>query len=334
MKKQFVLACCFFIGCNMHSLQAQKMENSAPNGRLLVANQSDGTLSVIEPESGRMLAKVPNTDVRGHEVVASPDGRLAYVPIYGDSGVGKPGTDGHIIQIIDLKTNTTVGSIDLGRPVRPHCAVFGPDGLLYVTAELDKSIDVIDPRQQKRIASIPTGQPESHMLVMTKDGKRGYTSNVGVGTVSVVDLSARKLVTVIPVAEVAQRISISVDDRYVFTADQKQARLAVIDTSENKVTKWIALPAIAYGTAPTADGKSLLVTLPSVNQVAVVNLAEMKVAHTVNVPAHPQEVLIRPDRAYISCNADGKVAVIDTKEWRMTKTLDSAAGADGLAWAN
>ena len=61
----------------------------------------------------------------------------------------------------------------------------------------------------------------------------------------------------------------------------------------------------------------------------------MKVARTIAVSAHPGEVLIRPDAAvaYVSCSGDGKVAVIDLKDWRVTKTLDSSPGADGLAWA-
>lgn len=40
--------------------------------------------------------------VTGHEVTASRDGRLAYVPIYGNSGVGQPGTDGTQLAVIDL----------------------------------------------------------------------------------------------------------------------------------------------------------------------------------------------------------------------------------------
>src|SRR5207253_9190667 len=127
------------------------------------------------------------------------DGRLAYVPIYGDSGVGQPGSNGQTIEVIDLATQKIVNAIDLGRPTRPHCAKFGPDGLLYVTAELDNAVDIVDPRSQKRIASVATERPEAHMLAITKDGKRAYTSNVGSGTVTVLDLVHRKPVTVIAV---------------------------------------------------------------------------------------------------------------------------------------
>ena len=50
------------------------------------------------------------------------------------------------------------------------------------------------------IGAIPTGQPESHMLAISSDGRRGYTANVGPGTVSVLDMEAKKLIAIIPFA--------------------------------------------------------------------------------------------------------------------------------------
>ena len=115
------------------------------------------------------------------------------MPIYGDSGVGKAGTDGRHLVVIDIASRTIKATLDFGHGVRPHCPLFNPkDGLLYVTTELDNSVTIVDPATMKIVGSVPTGQPESHMLAITRDGRRGYTSNVGPGTVSVLDLEARK----------------------------------------------------------------------------------------------------------------------------------------------
>src|SRR2546430_12712711 len=294
-------------------------ERTMPHAWLLVANQYDQSLSIVDPVAGKEVGKVKTRGIKGHEVIASPDGRLAYVPIYGDSGVGQSGSSGKTVEVIDLATQKIVNTIDLGRPVRPHCAKFAPDGLLYVTAELDNAVDIIDPLSQKRVASIATERPEAHMLAITKDGKRAYTSNVGSGTVTVLDLVHRKPVTVIAVSDVAQRISLSADDRWVFTADQNKPRLAVIDTKSHAASSWISLPSVGYGTAPTLDGKWLLVTMQSANQVAVVDLSQMKVDRTVPVGTDPVQILVRPDRpvAYISCSGDGKVAVLNLESWKV-----------------
>jgi DNA-binding beta-propeller fold protein YncE len=303
---------------------------------LLVANKGDHTISLIDPSAGQQVATVDVKGVTGHELVASPDGKFAFVPIYGDSGVGLPGSDGSNLAVVDLGARQLAGNVDFGKGVRPHCAVIGPkDGLLYVTTEIDQSITVIDPRTQKIVGKVRTGQPESHMLAITRDGRRGYTANVGPGTVSVLDLEARKTIAVIPVAPKVQRIALSVDDRYVFTSDQTKSQLAVIETATNKVKTWVPLPDQGYGAAPTRDGRWLVVALRTGNHVAVVDLKAMKVAHTIDVPAVPQEVLISPDGkiAYVSCDASHKVAAIRTSDWKVDKLIDAGPSADGLAWA-
>jgi YVTN family beta-propeller protein len=303
-------------------------------GWLLVANKWEHTLGIVDPEAGRQLAKV-TVGVNDHEVTASPDGRYAYVPVYGSSVVGQPGSDGRTVDVVDISKRRVVASIDLGRPARPHCAMFGPDGMLYVTAELANAVDVIDPYTRKVVASIPTDQPQSHMLVITHDGRRLYTSNISAGTVTAINLKARKPIAVIPVSKTAQRISISVDDRWVFTADQTSPRLAVIDTETDQVKTWVGLPAKAFGTRPTLDGRWLLVTLPSASQVAVVDLQSMQVARTINTPSAPQEILVRPDNgvAYVSCDESRQVAVVNLSNWQVEKRIDVGQGADGLAWA-
>jgi YVTN family beta-propeller protein len=303
---------------------------------LLVANKGDRALGIVDADAGKQVASVAEGGNTGHEVIASPDGRTAYVPIYGDSGVGKPGSDGNNLVVIDIASRKVIGNIDFGHGVRPHCPLFGPkDGLLYVTTELDNSITVIDPHSLKIIGTIPTGRSESHMLALTHDGRYGYTTNVGSGTISVLDMAARKTIDVIPVAPVIQRISLSVDDRMAFTSDQSKPQLAVLDTSARKVKSWVPLAAPGYGTAATPDGLWLVIAMPAARQVAVLNLKSMKIEHTIDVPAAPQEVVIRPDGAvaYVSCDASHKVAEIRTSDWSVARLIDAGAGADGLAWA-
>jgi YVTN family beta-propeller protein len=331
-----VILLVIFGGAIVSALLGASPASSVSQGVLLVANKADRNLGVVDPKSGAQVATVASGGNTGHEVVVSPDGRIAYLPIYGDSGVGKPGTDGSNLVVIDIASRKIIGNIDFGHGVRPHCPLFGPkDGLLYVTTEIDNSITVIDPHSLKIVGSIPTSRPESHMLALSRDGRFGYTTNVGSGTVSVLDMQARKTIDVIPVAPVVQRISLSVDDRMAFTSDQSKPQLAVLDLSTHKVKSWVPLAAPGYGTAATPDGLWLVIAMPAARQVAVLNLKSMKIEHTIDVPAAPQEVLIRPDGAvaYVSCDASHKIAAIRTSDWTVEKLIDAGAGADGLAWA-
>lgn len=307
------------------------------SGELLTANKGDSAIGIVNPTSDQQVAAIPEQGYTVHEVVASADGRLAFAPIYGSSGVGQRGTDGQIIDVMDLANRKIISKIDFGHGVRPHCPILNRvDGMLYVTTELDKQIAVIDPRTFKVVGAIPTGEPESHMLAISPDGKRGYTANVGSGTVSVLDLPNRKLITVISVAHNIQRIAVSTDGKWVFTSDQEKPRLAVIDTATNTLKSWVDLPDVAYGTAVTPDGKSLLLTQPKTSKVAVLDLGSMKVTRSLDAPKSPQEIVVQPDgrRAYISCSSSsGQIAVLNLETWEMEKPIQAGQGVDGMAWA-
>lgn len=305
-------------------------------GLLVIDNKGNHTLGIVDPEEGKEIATVTETGITGHEVVVSPDGKMAYVPIYGNSGVGSPGTDGQTIDVVDLASRKVVSTIHLDRPLRPHCAHFSPtDGLLYVSTELADAVTIINPKTDKVVGSIPTGQPESHMLAFSHDGRRIYTANVGPGTVSVLDVATRKTLAVIPICKETQRIAVSMDDHYAFTSDQHSPRLAVIDTATNKVARWVELPGIGYGTAPTPNGRYLVIAVISKNQVAVVDLKTWKVIHTIDVPPAPQEVLIRPDGgvAFVSCDRSKQISVINLHTWKVEKKIDAGPNCDGMAWA-
>ncbi len=270
-------------------------------GLLVIANQKEHTLLLVDPDNRRELAKI-SVGVNGHEVIVSNDSRFAYVPIYGNSGVGRPGTDGSTIDVIDLQQRKLAATIDLGKPLRPHRAEFGPDGLLF----------------------------------LSPDGQRGYTANVSAGSVSVLDLAKRTKVTTIPIAKTVQRISISPDGLRVFTHDQGASRIAVIDTATNKITNWIALPDVAYASESTPDGRWLLALSMSANRLHVVDLQTLKVARSLEVPERSSEILIRPggEIAYVSGTGAGKIAVLDLRSWKMQPPIDLTPGVDGLAWVS
>jgi DNA-binding beta-propeller fold protein YncE len=366
-----ILVCLSGASSRAHFVARAPVDTTGP--LLIVANQHDKNLSIIDPLANRQVATISEDlkDVWAHEVAVSPDGRTVYAPIYGNSGVGHPGIDGREMLAIDLASRKIINQVHFGRGVRPHCVVYDPASkMLYVTTELANSVTIIDPGTLKIVGEIPTTQPQSHMLAIAHDGRRGYTANVSPGSVSVLDMTARKTIAVIPISANIQRIAISRDDKLVFTSDQTKPQLAVIDTATNKIKTWIALPAIGYGAAATIDGRWLLVATsgafhppangtpppqgidPAKSSVAVIDLASLKVVRAIPMPGGPQEILVSPDgqSAYVSCFVKirdttaaapdravekeiGQIAVIDLANWKMKSLIDAGQGADGLAWA-
>jgi DNA-binding beta-propeller fold protein YncE len=337
MRKRYLLFITLIAGAIVLTFAAtngHSRPTPSSKGLLVVANQMEHTALIVDPETRKEVAKI-SVGVNGHEVAVSPDGKFAYVPIYGNSGVGKPGTDGSTIDVIDIANRKLAYTIDLGKPLRPHNPAFGPDGNLYVSAELSQSIDVIDPKTRKIIAELPTGQDESHMFIIRPgpDNPTVYTANVHAGNVSVVDIPSRKLVTTIPVSKIVQRISIEPDGLYVFTHDQETPRIVVIDPLSNAISTSIPMPESVYASEATPDNH-WLICAGMKGHIFVIDLHTRKVVKTFDAPTALGKVLIRPDGgvAFISFLTAGKIEVLNLKDWKLEPSIDLTPGIDGMDW--
>lgn len=303
-----------------------------PPGFLFIANQGEHTALLLDLSKKSVIAHV-EVGVNGHEVAVSPDHHFGYVPIYGNSGVGKPGTNGDRIDIIDLKEGKLAGSIPMGKPVRPHCAKFGPDGFLYVSAELAQAIYVVDVHARKVVGEIPTGAIETHMFVISPDGKRAYTSNVHAGSVSVLDLEKRSLITVIPVSSIVQRISMTADGKRVFTHDQASPRIAVIDTATNKISGWIAVGSTIYSSAPLPDGHTMVASSPA-GKLYSIDLDNLKQIGESDACAAVGELALTSDgnRAFLTCPSTGQLLTYNPHNGKPDAEITLTKGVDGIQW--
>jgi DNA-binding beta-propeller fold protein YncE len=209
--------------------------------------------------------------------------------------------------------------------------------MLYVTGELAEAVLIVDPKTRKIVGEVPTGAKESHIVAITRDGKTGYTANVGPGSVSVLDMKARKTIAVIPVAKTVQRMSISNDERWAFTSDEDQPRVAVIDTRTNTVARWIATGGISYVTQPTADGKYLLAAETAKDGKGLLEVIDLATWGVVkSFPLVPREnggFLLHGGKAYLSEPLAGTIQVLDVKTWTLDPPIIMTLGVDGLAWA-
>jgi len=330
-RKTFVLllGITFVLGPGRSAVRRPKPE---PPGFLFIANQYEHTALLYDLRARSVVSRI-EVGVNGHEVAVSLDGHFGYVPIYGNAGVGRPGTDGDRIDIIDLKEGKLVGNIPLGKPVRPHCAKFGPNGFLYVSAELAQALYVIDVKARKVVGEIPTGAPESHMFVISPDGRRAYTSNVHVGSVSVLDLQKRTLITVIPVAKTIQRISMSPMGDFVYTHDQEASIVYAIETLSNTIAKRINVPASIYSSQLTLTGNTFVAVSPA-GKLFVLNFEFNKIMGTFDVPQALGEVTLtsQSNHAYVSCPVAGVIEVLNLDNYKLETPITLTPGVDGLEW--
>jgi DNA-binding beta-propeller fold protein YncE len=159
---------------SLHAFQGQQPSGT---GSLLVLSKGDLTMSVVDPATLKIVGKVPSGP-DPHEIVASSDGRMAYIANYNGGG--------NIITPVDLVAMKALTPIDLGPLRAPHGLDYVANKLWF-TAEAAKVIGSYDPVIQKVDWVLGTGQNRTHMIYVWPDVSRIVTSNVSSATLTIVE---------------------------------------------------------------------------------------------------------------------------------------------------
>src|ERR1700761_7885090 len=152
---------------------------TTPSPSLLVLSKRDHTLSIVNPSTLQVVARMPVGE-DPHEVIASTDGTTAYVSNYGSGAY-------NTLAVVDLVDRKALPSIDLGPLRGPHGLTF-VGGKTWFKAEAAKAIGRYDPATRKVDWILGTGQNRTHMIYVSDYQQRIITTNVSSGTVSIIDL--------------------------------------------------------------------------------------------------------------------------------------------------
>ncbi|MEP6948718.1 MAG: YncE family protein [Ginsengibacter sp.] len=315
---------------------------SVPHKSLLALSKTDHMLAVVDPVTLKVIARMPVGE-DPHEVIASSDGKTAYVSIYGGGNL-------HELNVIDLVAQKPLRNID----TRP---LFGPHGITFVngkawfTAEGSKSIGRYDPATQKLDWSMGTGQNRTHMIYVTADGKKIYTTNVSSGTVSIlVDTliqpgkfgppDARPhddwIETIVPTARGSEGFDVSPDGSELWTASSEDGTISIIDPGAKKIAAKIDAKVFGANRLKfTPDSKLVFISSLQSGDLTIYDAKSHTEVKRMKIGHGAAGILMDPDglRAFVACSADNYVVVIDLKTLEITGHIDVGGVPDGLAWA-
>jgi YVTN family beta-propeller protein len=307
---------------------------------LVVLNKSEHNASLIDPESGKTITKLPVG--RGpHELIVSPDGRTAYVSNFGRYGICPAGdtmcqTAGNTITVLDLAGRKVKGTYDYGTNTGQHGSVISRDGkYVWVTSETPQSLLEIDTSTGKIVNQWMTNQDRSHLVVVTPDEKKFYVSNTVSGSVSVINRGTGA-VKVIPVGKGAEAITMSADGSEVWVGLPADNKIAVISTAQDEIVETFD----SGGAQPqrirfTPDGKDVWVSHVSSDTLTVIDAKTRKGVANVSVGKRPQGIAFSPDgrRGYFALSGTNQVAVVDVAARKVIQTFDTGLDPDGIAFA-
>ena len=305
----------------------------AAQPRLLALSKLDHTLAIIDPATNSVLARVPVGN-DPHEVIASADGKTAYVSIYG-------GGSFHELDIIDLISMKPLKTIDTRPLFGPHGLAFA-DGKVWFTAEGSKAVGCYNTSSGKVEWSMGTGQDRTHMIYVDKNADNIYATNVSSGTVSILEKTTSGQrenweQTVIPLSRGVEGFDVSPTNHELWTVASDNGKIYILNPGTKKINETIdAKIGGANRLQFTPDGKRVLITSLRAGSVFIYDAKTRKEIAQVKVGTGAAGIMMPPDgsKAYIACSPDNYIAVVDLKTLKVLDHIDVGKNPDGLAWAN
>jgi len=174
-------------------------------------------------------------------------------------------------------------------------------------------------------------------------GGRLFVTNEVSGDISVIDITAQKVITTIPVGKRPRGIRVSPDGSTLYVAlsgspiagpgvdesklpppDKRADGIGVVSVADHRLMRIVKAGSDPEQTAVSQDGTRLFVANEDVGEASVVAVDDGHVVASLKVGGEPEGVEMRPDGkvVYVTSEEEGHVAVIDTAALKVLKTLD------------
>jgi YVTN family beta-propeller protein len=296
-------------------------------GRILAANQQSGSASVIELATGN-TTHIP-VGTGPHEVAISPDGKWGFVSIYGIGGqpgnqlavidmaakkvarmidLGRYTRPHSIVPVagsplklivssettrnavvVDAEQGVVIGAVPT-EAAASHMVAVQADGKRAYSANIQPgTMTALDMVAGKAVGSVEIG-PRSEGLATSWDGNEVWVGSMGAGTVSVVNVAAMKVDTVLTGFGVPYRMAVSPDKKFVVVNEAEANRATVIDGPARRPLGVVDLGGSPRGINISADSRWAFVALGPQNEVVVIDLSNRQVVARYPVQTAPDGV--------------------------------------------
>lgn len=316
-------------------------------GTLVVANKSEGTVSLVDTDAAEIRATLP-TGKAPHEVAVSPDGRLALVGNYGTRN--EPGSS---LTLIDVEAARVVKTIELSGHARPHGIVWRDNRNAVVTVEANRALITVDIDTGEVVQEVATEAEISHMVALAPGQTRAFVANIGSGSVTVVDLEKGTRLRTIATGDGAEGIAVTPDGRQTWVTNRAADTVSVLDARTLEPLVELEAGSFPIRAEVTADGRWVLVTNARGNDLSVFSVEKLQEAHRIpfaevskgaegrlfsdrfgssSVPIGI-EIVDNEKVAYVAhANADG-ISIVNLEEWRVVGTLAAGREPDGMGYS-
>jgi YVTN family beta-propeller protein len=319
----------------VHS-QAPAVGRAALTGTVVAVNQQSDSVTLIDLKT--MTAYRHVAVVGGpHEAAVSPDGRTVVVTNYNKQGVGQQKT----LSVLALPSGDTVKTIDLGEYRAPHDVRWVDASRVVVTSEANQALLVVNVTSGAIEKVFRTEAGVSHMLALSTDRTRLYSSNMRDGSVSAFDFQTGQKLKDVKTGKECEGVGVTPDGRWVWAGNRAEDSISIIDTRTLEVVKRISSPGFPYRVQFTPDGTRALIPHANASSLVVADVAAQTIAKSIPLGMTKVDkpstagVFPHPDNrhAFVTVRNDNSMLVLDLTTGETLARVEVQNSPDGVTWS-
>ncbi len=312
-------------------------ETNKLTGTVVVVNQASDSVTLIDlatMEAYRHVAVVGGP----HEVAVSPGGERAMVTNYFKRG----GNPQKTLSLISLPDGDTIRTIDLGEFSMPHDVQWVNDSQVVCTAEANQALLLVNVESGEIERVFETDKDGSHMLSLSQDRERLYSSNMsGGGSVSVFDFHTGKKIKDIDTGKECEGVGVSPDGRWVWAGNRAEDTVSIIDAASLQLVKTLKTPGFPYRVEFTPNGKYVLVPHATSGTLMVGDVSGQRVVRhiplgltrvdepsTAGVFPHPDNI-----HAFVTVRNDNSMLLVNIETGETLVRVEVQSSPDGVAYS-
>jgi len=275
-------------------------------GYAFVANQQGRAIAVVDLMAFALTRHIPLPGAPS-SVLAVPARKRVYV-LTPESG-----------SVHEIDTSRLAPAREFrarGRLVSMRAASDG-EALWILSAEPRQLLKVsLDDMKVKWQANLPA---EPWDFELSPDGRTAAVSLGTAGSLSLVDLEARRVGKPVPTGEFCGALRFRGDGRQVLAADPARRRLVIVEAASARVVTSLALAVKPENLCFKADGGELFVTGEGMDAVVIVSPYYTEVAETVLAGRAPGAMAISrsPEYLFVANPPTGDVTILDVETRRV-----------------
>jgi DNA-binding beta-propeller fold protein YncE len=206
---------------------------------------------------------------------------------------------------------------------------------LYIAHLGDSTLDTIDLDSLRVVASVPEIS-EIHGVAVAPNLGRVFATATGTNELVTIDTATNRIVARTPTGDFPDGVAYDRDDALVFVSDKNAGSITVISAGTGKVTATIKVASETGNVIYDPSTRTVYAAARTPDTLVAINPTSRRVTSRIRLSgcdgAHGVYIDPRYQQAFVACERNARLVVVDLERRRQTTNLSVGESPDVLAY--